>query len=372
MKLAVVCTPIGNLGDLAPRAAEVLKSADVVLCEDTRHSRPLLDRVGAHARLLSCHAHNERERALEVIALLREDKRVALVTDAGAPAVSDPGGRLVEDVVAAGVEVEVLPGPSAITAALMGAGVDASRFSFLGFLPRGGRSRASLIDAAARSGFAVVVYEAPQRVEETLADLAAALGPRRVVVARELTKLHETFHRGVLGGALSPPFLEKGEAVIVVEAGEARAEEAVDAGAIAADTSLPPKERAKKLAAALGIPVKDAYERVRRARARPDEVAEQLARARSLLAEAAHALVDADAAAQRERGAPPPVAAAAVAPPVSSEIPGADALLELLARTPALRAPVEGGDAVKAVLGALAALDALDDALAMEAEDRSE
>src|SRR5262245_59936780 len=120
-KLAIICTPIGNLADLAPRASDALKNADIVLCEDTGHSKPLLDRVGSRAKLISCHAHNELERADMVIAALNEGKRVALVSDAGAPSVSDPGGRIVDAVIKAGRDVEVFPGASAVTAALMGA-----------------------------------------------------------------------------------------------------------------------------------------------------------------------------------------------------------------------------------------------------------
>lgn len=258
--LRVVATPIGNLADLAPRAAEALRTAAVVLCEDTRHSRPLLDRVGAAGRALSCHAHNESARIEEVVAALERGDDVALITDAGSPALSDPGGRIVEAVASRGLRVEVLPGPSALVAALMGAGIDTARFSFLGFLPRRGRARRALLADIVRSGFAAVLYEAPSRVEETLGDLHEALGARRVVVARELTKLHETFHRGVLGGALEPPLVEKGEVVIVVEAAEAKAAvEEVDVAALARDETLAPKERARRIAAASGMSVREAY-----------------------------------------------------------------------------------------------------------------
>jgi 16S rRNA (cytidine1402-2'-O)-methyltransferase len=138
-KLLVVATPIGNLGDLSERAKIALREADVVCAEDTRHTRPLLDRIGAtRARMLSVHAHNERERAPEIVALLEQQQRVCFVSDAGCPGISDPGSRLVEALVQAGVDVEVLPGPSALTTALMGAGIDMARFAFLGFLPRKG------------------------------------------------------------------------------------------------------------------------------------------------------------------------------------------------------------------------------------------
>ncbi len=258
--LLVVATPIGNLADLAPRAAAALKSAGRGVCEDTRPSPPMRDKVGAGGRALSCHAHNERERIDTVLGALERGERVALITDAGAPALSDPGGRIVEAVAARGYRVEVLPGPSALVAALMGAGLDTARFAFLGFLPRRGRARRALLADVVRAGFAAVIYEAPARVQETLDDLHEAMGARRVVVARELTKLHETFHRGVLGAPLAPPFVDKGEVVIVVEAAEAQvAVSEVDVAALAQDATLAPKERARRIAAASGMTVREAY-----------------------------------------------------------------------------------------------------------------
>ena len=367
-KLAVVCTPIGNLGDLSPRAAAALKDATLVLCEDTRHSKPLLDRVGSNAKLVSCHAHNERDRKELVVTALRSDEKVALISDAGAPGLSDPGGRIVEEVVAAGCEVEVLPGATALTAALMGAGIDVNRFAFLGFLPKTGGARTSLVESTARAGFGVVIYEAPQRTEETLADLFEVLGPRRIVVARELTKLHETFHRGVLASAedggtkLTPPFVEKGEVVIVIEAGAPRVDALAneDVEAIARDDTQTPKERARRIAKVLGIPVREAYARVQKA---GDDVETKLARARDLLASAAKTLVEADDLARLERGLP---RVKHDSDALDSEIPGADALMGLLSRPSSLRAPVEGQDAAKQMLAAVAALDALIDAIAYE------
>jgi 16S rRNA (cytidine1402-2'-O)-methyltransferase len=367
-KLAVVCTPIGNLADLSPRATTILNEASLVLCEDTRHSRPLLERVGSSAKLVSCHAHNERERKELVVSALESGERVALITDAGAPGLSDPGGRIIEEIIAAGREIEVLPGPTALTAALMGAGFDINRFAFLGFLPRRGGARTSLLGGAVRAGFGVVVYEAPQRTPATLADLFAVFGARRVVVARELTKLHETFHRGVLGPAddggataLTPPLVEKGEVVIVVEAGspKAAALEGEDVDAIARDDTLTPKDRARRIAKVLGIPVREAYARVQQA---GDDVETKLGRARDLLASAASALVQADDLVRVQRGLPR--AQRANERSLASEIPGADALMELLARQTSLRAPVEGQEAARAMLASIAALDALIDALA--------
>ena len=362
-KLSVVCTPIGNLSDLSPRAAAVLKDATLVLCEDTRHSKPLLDRVGSQAKLVSCHAHNERERKDLVVSALKAEQKVALISDAGAPGLSDPGGRIVEEVIAAGFQVEVLPGASALTAALMGAGIDVNRFAFLGFLPKSGGARTSLIEHTARAGFGIVIYEAPQRTSETLADLFQLLGARRVVVARELTKLHETFHRGVLssGGGLTPPFVEKGEVVILVEAGAPRVDALAgeDVEAIARDDTQTPKERARRIAKVLGIPVREAYARVQEA---GDDVETKLGRTRDLLALAARTLVEADDLARLQRGLPRVREAKGLA----SEIPGADELMALLARPPSLRAPTEGQEAATAMLAAIAALDALSAALAYE------
>ena len=402
-KLRVVCTPIGNVEDLSPRAIEALRSSSMILAEDTRHTRPLLDRFGIHAPLVSCHQHNEGERASLVVERLRSGEAVSLVSDAGAPGISDPGGRLVADVVAAGFEVEVFPGPSAVVAALMGAGLIAHRFAFVGFLPKKGRQRKALVENAMREGAALVIYEAANRTEATLADLSALLGARRVVVARELTKRHETFHRGVLGSALTPTFVDKGEVVIVVEGGEELAREDTPEPEevtvrLRADASLSPKERARRLAAALGISTKEAYALLlddgprdtlaadvdtdaedatdvnEKPRGRPARAATAattaLARVRALLADASSALLEADAAAHVVLGTG--TVRIAGDEVVSSEIPGADALLRLLARPSSLPAPVEAGELARALLGALSAADALDDALeTLRADDEA-
>ncbi len=357
--LMVVATPIGNLADLTTRATAALKDADVICCEDTRHTRPLLDRIGAtNARLVAVHAHNERERADDIIALLNDDKKVCVVSDAGCPGVSDPGSRLVEAVVNVGLSVCVLPGASALTAALMGAGVDAARFAFLGFLPRKGKERQQLVTHAIDGGLAVVIYEAANRTEALLADLHQWCGPRRVIVARELTKLHETFHRGVLGTALSPALVDKGEVVVVVEAGDTnKSDDSVDVDALIADTSLSPKERAKKLAAATGVSVSDAYARLQAIKEDTSPV-RYVKDALTHAARAAHALLNADDAARAARGIDDDTAKDA-----GADIAGADALLRLLNRTATIAAPVEVKEAATALLQALSTLDALEDAL---------
>jgi 16S rRNA (cytidine1402-2'-O)-methyltransferase len=197
--LFVVSTPIGNLGDLSPRAAETLRAADRILAEDTRRTRVLADHAGARAPLVSLHAHNEAERTGRVLAWLDAGETLALVSDAGTPLVSDPGGRLVRRVTDAGHVVVPIPGPSAALAALVGSGFGADRFAFLGFPERKGRGRTALLHRIAEAAEPVVLFESPRRLDRLLADLLEACGPeRRVSVARELTKVHEEFVRGTL------------------------------------------------------------------------------------------------------------------------------------------------------------------------------
>lgn len=204
--LLVVGTPIGNLGDLTPRARDALADAPVLACEDTRRTRALLSAVGiptAGKRLLSVHEHNEAEQAAVITRLVAAGQRVALVTDAGMPAISDPGERVVAAVAAAGLAVVVVPGPSAAVAALAASGLPSDRFVFEGFLPRKGGARRRRLEELAAERRTSVVYEAPHRAEATLADLVAACGAERpVVLARELTKLHEELWRGTLAGAV--------------------------------------------------------------------------------------------------------------------------------------------------------------------------
>ncbi len=229
--LVLVSTPIGNLGDLSPRALETLAQADIVCCEDTRRTRGLLTHAGLKGiRLLSLHDHNEMARVEVILAHLSQGRTVAVVSDAGTPAVSDPGVRLVAAAVEAGVTVTTVPGPSAALAALVVSGLPTDRFCFEGFLPRRGGDRRRRIDVVARDARTVIIFEAPGRVGATLQDLLGACGPeRRVVVARELTKLHEEVWRGTLAAA-APTFTERevrGE-VVVVLAGDPAAGRAPD------------------------------------------------------------------------------------------------------------------------------------------------
>jgi 16S rRNA (cytidine1402-2'-O)-methyltransferase len=217
--LYVVATPLGNLGDLSPRAAETLTRAAVVAAEDTRRTKVLLHHVGSHAELLSFHAHSPERAGRRVLELLAAGKDVALVTDAGTPAISDPGAQLVAQARARGIAVVTIPGPTAVAAALAVAGLAADRYLFLGFLPRKGGDRRRLLDTVARSEWTVVLFEAPNRVTELLEDLAAACGlERRAAVARELTKVFEETRDGTLA-ELAGYYAEapaRGEVTVIV------------------------------------------------------------------------------------------------------------------------------------------------------------
>jgi 16S rRNA (cytidine1402-2'-O)-methyltransferase len=197
--LIVVATPIGNLGDLSARATQILRDVDLILAEDTRHTGRLLAHLGSEVPQRSLHEHNEEQRTAEVLARLQAGERVALVSDAGTPAVSDPGYRLVAACVAAGLRVEPIPGPSAVLAALVASGLPTDRFAFDGFLPRKGGARRQRLAELAREPRTVVLFAAPHRVAQDLGDLAAALGADRpAALGRELTKLHEEVRHGTL------------------------------------------------------------------------------------------------------------------------------------------------------------------------------
>jgi len=197
--LYVVATPLGNLGDLSPRAADTLKRVAVVAAEDTRHSKPLLTHAGSKAELVSFHAHSS-ERALErILRILSEGRDVALITDAGTPAISDPGVVLVAAARERGIPIVTIPGPNAVAASLSVSGIGADRYLFLGFLPRKGTDRHRLLDIISKSEWTTVVFESPNRVTQLLADLAEACGPeRQAVVSRELTKVFEETRAGTL------------------------------------------------------------------------------------------------------------------------------------------------------------------------------
>lgn len=222
--LWVVATPIGNLDDLTPRAADALRQASLVLCEDTRHSATLLGRVGSAARTMSLHAHNETGRIPAVLAALAQGHNVALVSDAGTPCLSDPGARLVAAVHDAGLPVRTLPGPFAAAAAIAGSGLVPQPFGFWGFLPKKGAARQQALRQRLTPGpegepMTHAFYVPGRDLAEVLEDIAAVQGDLAVVVARELTKLHETWHRGTAAGLAAgfPEDALRGEAVLLVQ-----------------------------------------------------------------------------------------------------------------------------------------------------------
>lgn len=267
----LVGTPIGNLGDLSERAVEALRAADVVACEDTRRTRGLLSHLGipSSGRMRSVPAHDEAARASGIVELVADGARVAFVSDAGMPAISDPGAALVRACLDAGLAVEVVPGPDAVTTALVLSGLPTDRFTFLGFLARKGRERRDELAAIAGSPVTVVVFESPRRVRATLADLEAACGADRpVALARELTKLHETFVRGAVAEVTAALGDDdpRGECVLVIgaaPAGDTAPDpDAVD-DAIRAElaSGASTKDIAAAVSARFGIARRTVYER---------------------------------------------------------------------------------------------------------------
>jgi 16S rRNA (cytidine1402-2'-O)-methyltransferase len=265
MPLALCATPIGNLDDVTLRVLDELRSADVILCEDTRHTRVLLDRHAiARPRLLSYHEHNEAKRTAEVLPRLEAGERVALVSDAGMPGISDPGARLVAAALEAGVSVTVLPGASAVDTALVASGFPAERYQFIGFLPRGAKALAELWDELARWEFPVVAFESPQRLPATLRSLAAAQPDRAVAVCRELTKRFEEIVRGraeeVAERFGEPP---KGEITLVLGPGmrEVDATAAAQAVSELVGAGLPRRRAAELVARLTGASRNELYRR---------------------------------------------------------------------------------------------------------------
>jgi 16S rRNA (cytidine1402-2'-O)-methyltransferase len=236
--LLVCATPIGNLGDVTLRVLEALRDADLVLCEDTRHTRRLLEAHGIRARTRSYHEHNEAARTAEVLPRLAAGERVALVTDAGMPGISDPGGRLIAAAREGSVDVTVLPGPSAVETALVASGLVGDRYAFLGFLPRGAAALGQLWVELRAAAAPTVAFESPRRLPATLRSFAEADPTRRVAVCRELTKRHEEVVRGT-ATELAERFRDppRGEITIVIGPGAA-VDEADIGPALAAVTEL--------------------------------------------------------------------------------------------------------------------------------------
>jgi 16S rRNA (cytidine1402-2'-O)-methyltransferase len=254
--LAVCATPIGNLSDVSQRLLAELGRADLIACEDTRRTRVLVAGHGIRVPLVSLHEHNEAQRVPELVSRLEAGERVALVSDAGMPAVSDPGARLVSAALAAGIEVTVLPGPSAVTAALAASGLGGDGFVFCGFLPRSGPALEALVDRLDAAGMPLVAFESPRRLPATLRRLAARQPERQACVCRELSKLHEQIARDSLAGLAetfsAPP---KGEVTLVLAAAGAAEPGDVDGAALAELAQAVGARRAAELAARLtGVP----------------------------------------------------------------------------------------------------------------------
>jgi 16S rRNA (cytidine1402-2'-O)-methyltransferase len=259
MPLAVCATPIGNLDDVTLRLLAELRDADVVLCEDTRHTRGLLERHGIEARLLSYHEHNEAARTAELLPRLEAGERIALVSDAGMPGISDPGARIVQAALAAGIQVTVLPGPSAVETALVASGLVGARYQFLGFLPRGEKALAGVWSELRGWAFPAVAFESPKRLPATLRSLASADAGRSVAVCRELTKRFEEVVRGTAAD-LAERFAEppKGEITLVIGPAAVAGSEPAEDDALAAvaelvDAGVPRKRAAEIVSRLTGV-----------------------------------------------------------------------------------------------------------------------
>ena len=289
--LYLVATPIGNLGDITLRALDVLKRVDRIACEDTRLTQKLLNHFQIATPTVSCHQHNERERAVELLGALKAGGRIAMVSDAGMPGISDPGAWLAAEAIAAGVSVIPIPGANAALSALAASGLPTSEFLFLGFLPeKAGARRSRLEDLAAEAASfqaarTLIFYEAPHRILATLADLEAVWGPNlRVAVARELTKIHEEFLRCTVADArreLAARDRIRGEITLLVEAlpptralpgaqsaNAAPEKIAAQVARLQAESEIDEKEALKRLARQLGQSKSELYRQLQRERAR--------------------------------------------------------------------------------------------------------
>jgi 16S rRNA (cytidine1402-2'-O)-methyltransferase len=286
--LYLVATPIGNLGDITLRALDVLRRVDRIACEDTRQTQKLLNHFEITTPTVSCHQHNEHQRASEFITALKAGGRIAVVSDAGMPGISDPGSQLAAQAIAAGVAVIPIPGANAALSALVASGLPADEFHFIGFLPEKAGARRTKLEALAAevqkagSPRTLVFYEAPHRILETLADMESVFGPAlRVVIARELTKIHEEFLRGTVAEVrreLAGRDRMRGEITLLVDAQPAQpgaefspvAQEKI-AGRVArlqAEAGIDEKEALKRLARELGQSKSEVYRELQRERAR--------------------------------------------------------------------------------------------------------
>ncbi|PKK39728.1 rRNA small subunit methyltransferase I [Clostridiaceae bacterium JG1575] len=275
VRLYVVATPIGNLSDLSPRAVEVLQTVDLIACEDTRTTGRLLKHIHSSVPTISYHQHNEESRSEQLLEMMLQGKTLAVVSDAGMPGISDPGERLIAKAVDQGLPLSVLPGPCAFLTALVGSGLPASRFSFIGFLEKNRSARRAELQAFSQREETLIFYEAPHRLKETLALFHEVFGDRRACLARELSKLHEEYERGPLG-ELAQRYETKtprGEYVLILEGftqaqreDEARAHEAaytVREDVLAAlKQGCSKKEAIKQVARARGLSKNQVYQEV--------------------------------------------------------------------------------------------------------------
>jgi len=278
--LYLVATPIGNLEDITLRAIRVLRQVDRIACEDTRQTQKLLNHYGVQTPTVSLHQHNERERSTELIEQLKAGRRIALVSDAGTPGISDPGNWLVQQAIAAGAPVYPIPGANAAISALIASGLSTTEFHFLGFLPEKAGARRTALEALSQTNpVTLIFYEAPHRILETLADLESIWGPTlRVVAARELTKLHEEFLRGTVAevkSALASRDRIRGEITLLVEAVHPAISESNPSLSLPArlqqlqsTQGLSEKDALKRLARDLGQSKSDLYRELQRERAK--------------------------------------------------------------------------------------------------------
>lgn len=274
--LYIVATPIGNLEDITFRAVRILKEAGLIACEDTRHTRKLLDHYGITTRMTSYHDHNEQERTADLLAMLEDGKSIALVSDAGTPLISDPGYRVVAAAAQAGFQVVPVPGPSAVIAALSASGLPTDSFRFCGFLPAKAGQRRKVLEALAHESTTLIFYEAPHRIAETVADLHSVLGNRPAVLARELTKLHEQILRGPLNEIAAslggPDASARGEFTILIGRGDpppASDEPLADAVTRLETAGIPRMEAMKQIARERGVSKREVYSAVEAGRIKP-------------------------------------------------------------------------------------------------------
>ncbi|MGH9672464.1 MAG: 16S rRNA (cytidine(1402)-2'-O)-methyltransferase [Bryobacteraceae bacterium] len=265
--LYVVATPIGNLEDITYRAVDTLRRVDLIACEDTRHSRRLLDHFGIKTPVRSYHEHNEHRQSRELLDVLREGRSIALISDAGTPLVSDPGYRLTAAAARAGVTVVPIPGASAVMAALTASGLPSDSFRYCGFLPSKAAARRALLESLRKEPATVIAFEAPHRIMETLRDMSGILGDRPIALAREMTKMHEEFLRGSaseVASRLSARPDVRGEITLVIGSGERKPAVRSELEIVAAVEELersgvPRMEAIKECARRLGLPKREVY-----------------------------------------------------------------------------------------------------------------